>query len=146
MKYLFLSLYSLSILMGVTSVNDTNDGDKVLGLWWTDDKRAKVEIYKKGEEYWGKIVWLKEPNYENGNPKRDKENPNEGLRKKPIIGLNLISGFTYDDDRWTDGDIYDPENGKTYDCVMKIKKGKLELRGYVGFTMFGRTVTWTSAD
>lgn len=146
MKYLFLSFYSLSFLLSTTAAEPVNDGDQILGLWWTDDKRAKIEIYKKGEEYSGKIVWIYKTTDENGNPVLDDENPDEELRKKPILGLNLITGFAYEKGKWVDGSVYDPDNGKTYDCVMKLKGNRLEVRGYIGFTMFGRTVVWTKAE
>ena len=145
MKYLFLSVYLFGFLATPHAVAP-NNGDVILGLWWTDDKRAKIEIYKKGNEYFGKIAWLETPNDKNGNPILDKENPDEELRKKPVMGLNLIKGFVYDDGRWVDGEIYDPDEGKTYDCVMKLKRGKLEVRGYIGLTMFGRTVVWTKVE
>lgn len=125
----------------------TNKGDQVLGIWMTDDGKAKIEIYKDGDKYSGKIVWLKEPRNEQGGLKVDKENSDKTLRSRPILGINLVSGFTFDgDDRWEGGDIYDPENGKTYSSHMKLKKGKLEVRGYVGISMFGRTVVWTKSQ
>ncbi len=122
-------------------------GDDVLGIWETDDGKAKIEIYKASGKYSGKIVWLKEPNNENGQAKRDKENPDKELRSRPILGINLVRDFEFDgDDRWAGGKIYDPENGKTYSCYMKLRKGKLQVRGYIGLTMFGRTVTWTRSS
>lgn len=125
----------------------TNKGDQVLGIWMTDDGKAKIEIYKDGDKYSGKIVWLKEPRNEQGALKVDKENSDKTLRSRPILGINLVSGFTFDgDDRWEGGDIYDPENGKTYSSHMKLKKGELEVRGYVGISMFGRTVVWTKSQ
>ncbi|MCE7994627.1 MAG: DUF2147 domain-containing protein [Roseivirga sp.] len=145
MKYLFLSFYSLVFLIPQAAAIN-NDGDEILGLWLTDDKRAKIEIYKVGEEYSGKIVWIYKTTDDNGNPILDDENPDEELRKKPILGLNLIKGFTYEKGKWVDGSVYDPDNGKTYDCVMKLKGNRLEVRGYIGFTMFGRTVVWTKAE
>ncbi len=145
MKYFFLGVFLMG-LMGPVSAESKRDGDEIVGLWWTDDKRAKIEIYKKGEEYWGKIVWLKDPLDENGKPIRDANNPDEEAAKKPIVGLNLISGFTYSRGKWVDGDIYDPDNGKTYSCVIKLKSGKLEVRGYIGMPMFGRTVVWTAVE
>ena len=133
-------------LMGPVNAESKREGDEIVGLWWTDDKRAKIEIYKKGEEYWGKIVWLKDPLDEDGKPIRDANNPDEEAAKKPIVGLNLISGFTYSRGKWVDGDIYDPDNGKTYSCVIKLKGSKLEVRGYIGMPMFGRTVVWTAVE
>lgn len=146
MKYLFLSLYSLACMLGPSPVDKVGDGDEILGLWWTDDKRARIEIYKAGGKYSGKIVWIYKTTDENGNPILDDENPDEELRKKPILGLKLIKGFTYEKGKWVDGSVYDPDNGKTYDCVMKLKGKRLEVRGYIGFTMFGRTVVWTKVE
>lgn len=127
--------------------NVTGNGDDILGIWVTDDGKAKIEIYKEGDKYSGKIVWLKEPKNEQGVLKVDKENSDKTLRSRPILGINLVSGFTFDgDDRWEGGDIYDPENGKTYSSHMKLKRGKLEVRGYIGISMFGRTVVWTKSQ
>ena len=117
--------------------------DDVLGLWLTDDGKARIEIYKERGKYHGKIVWLKEPNNSDGTPKLDKENPDKELQKRPIIGLNLVKDFTFDDGVWEDGEIYDPESGKTYACRMKLKGDKLDVRGYIGMAMFGRTVVWS---
>ena len=142
MKFMFLSVFLLGLFAPV-SMDVAKDGDDILGMWWTDDKRAKIEIYKKGNEYWGKIAWLKDPLNDEGKPVLDANNPDEEKAKKPVLGLNLISGFTYEKGKWVDGEIYDPDNGKTYSCVMKLKGERLEVRGYIGLTMFGRTVVWT---
>lgn len=128
----------------IPSKGSIGNGDEVLGIWLIDEGKAKVEIYKEGQKFSGKIVWLKEPRDEQGALKLDKENLDESLRDRPIMGMNLINNFTFDgDDRWVDGEIYDPESGKTYDAYMRFKKGKLEVRGYIGMAMFGRTVVWT---
>ena len=129
-----------------------NEADSVLGIWQTAEGKSKVEVYECGDKYCGKIVWLQKPNYpENdgmgmaGKPKIDRKNPDESLRKRSIIGLNIIEGFKYDSDlEWDDGTIYDPQSGKTYSSKMTlIESGKLELRGYVGIPLFGKTVYWT---
>ena len=133
----FISLTALSSLAYAQKADD------ILGTWLTDEGKARIEVYKENGKYNGKIVWLKEPKNEDGSLKRDKENPEEGLRDRPIVGLNLIKGFVFDDDQWEDGEIYDPESGKTYSCRIKMKKGKLEVRGYIGAPMFGRTVVWS---
>lgn len=54
----------------------------------------------------------------------------------------MLKGFEFDDDEWEDGTIYDPENGKTYSCTIKFRDGKLDLRGYIGISLIGRTQTW----
>ena len=141
-------MHKFTILLSFLSLVITNNinaqsADDVLGLWLTDDGKARIEIYKEQGKYNGKIVWLREPSNPDGTPKLDKENPDKELQKKPIIGLNLVKGFNYDDGVWEDGEIYDPENGKTYACRMKLKGDKLDVRGYIGVSMFGRTVVWT---
>lgn len=122
-----------------------NDADKCLGIWLTEDKSAKVEIYKKGEKYFGKLIWLKEPNNEKGKPKVDDKNPDDKLKSRPIWGLEFVWGFEYDgEDTWEDGNIYDPKSGKTYSAEFTIENNDtMKLRGYVGFTWIGRTSTWT---
>ncbi|NNF01996.1 MAG: DUF2147 domain-containing protein [Bacteroidia bacterium] len=118
--------------------------DDVVGIWVTDDGKANVEIYKKGAKFYGKIIWLKEPNEEDGTPKLDDENPDKELQSKPILGLNMLSGFVFKGDEWVDGKIYDPETGKTYSCYMEFKGvDRLKIRGYIGFSLLGETTYWT---
>jgi len=116
--------------------------DAVVGTWLTASGKAKVTIYKDGTKYNGKISWLKEPTYPDGKVKVDKNNPDKALQSAPLLGLNMLKGFVFDDGQWEDGTIYDPENGKTYSCTIKYRDGKLDLRGYIGISLIGRTQTW----
>jgi len=60
-----------------------------------------------------------------------------------IHGLNLVWGFKYaKDNRWVGGKIYDPDNGKTYSCKMNLEGDELKVRGYIGFSLIGRTTVW----
>lgn len=118
----------------------------VCDTWVSEDKDAHINIYQEGDKFFGKIVWMKNPvDEETGKPKLDKENPDESLRSRPIMGLNILTGFVYDgDDEWDDGDIYDPKNGKTYSCYMELRSmDQLKIRGYVGISLLGRTTYWT---
>ena len=144
---------SLSLLMGflVIALNiagqEANSSDAMLGLWLTGNTKAKVDVFKCGDKYCGKIVWLKEPNYEDGTPKRDKKNPDESKHNTLIEGLRILNDFEYDDDyEWEDGTIYDAESGKTYSCIISMNeenKNTLKVRGYVGISWIGRTDVWT---
>ncbi len=80
-----------------------------------------------------------------GKPKTDRYNPNPKLRDRPVLGMILMSDFVYvGKNLWEEGKVYDPESGKTYKCKMILKSAnKLEVRGFIGFSLFGRTVTWT---
>ena len=121
------------------------DGDRILGVWQTGSGKGRIQIYKYGDKYGGKLVWLREPNDASGKPKVDDKNPDPAKRKQPKLGLNNLLGFTYEGDgEYEDGTIYDPENGKTYKCIMKLESPDvLKVRGYIGFSLIGRTDTWT---
>jgi uncharacterized protein (DUF2147 family) len=142
------SIYFLLVLMLSVSTyaqKSSAEADKILGTWLTGNGKAHILITKYGDKYGGKIVWMREPNDENGKPKLDFKNPDESKRKNPKMGLSLLLGFTYDGDgEYENGTIYDPENGKTYKCVINIEGNDvLKVRGYVGFSLIGRTDTWT---
>lgn len=119
-----------------------NSPDAVLGKWETEGGKSHVEISKQGSKYVGKIVWLKEPNRD-GKPKTDRQNPEKSLQGRPLMGLQVLSGFDFKGGEWVDGQIYNPEDGKTYSCKMSLKdKGTLQVRGYVLNPALGKTQTW----
>lgn len=117
--------------------------DAIIGKWINSSGEAHVEITKRGEKYFGKIVWLKEPKDEKGNNKTDIKNPDESLKSKPILGLEILKNFIFEDGKWTNGKIYDPKSGKNYSCNMTLKSNDiLNMRGYVGVSLLGRSETW----
>lgn len=138
------------ILFAVWAINPVlkayaqNPGDRIIGKWNTEENKSVIEIYKKGDKYCGKIIWMKNPN-ENGKPKLDKDNPDEKLRNRPILNLEIMTNLEFDEDNeWEDGDIYDPESGNTYSCMITLTNpDKIDMRGYLGFSLFGRTTVWT---
>ena len=115
-----------------------------LGLWETGE--SHIEIYHCGELLCGRITALDEPLDKDGNPKLDENNP--ALRTRPILGMDLIADFSRKSDRqWVKGRIYDPRDGKTYKCKMTLQDdGTLEVRGYVGLSLFGKTVVWNRIE
>ncbi|RYZ89709.1 MAG: DUF2147 domain-containing protein [Moraxellaceae bacterium] len=116
-----------------------------MGTWLNETGEARIEVYKcNGDKLCGKIVWLKDP-LRDGKPKTDLNNPDEKQRSKPILGMVMMRDFEHDEgNKWDDGTIYDPKNGKTYSCnITMINADKMEVRGYIGFSMIGRTQTWT---
>ncbi len=144
-KNTLLTLLIAALLIPIMSVLAADNPDAVLGTWLTDKKDSKIEIFKKNGKYYGKIIWLKEPN-RNGKPKLDDNNPDEKLKKRKLLGLEILKGFEYDEDNvWEDGEIYNPRDGKLYSCKMELSEdGKvLEVRGYVGISLFGKTSVWT---
>ena len=119
----------------------SDTADTILGVWWTEGKKAKVRIYKEAGRYAGEIIWLKAS--ANGDCIiRDSKNEIESLKERPLIGIDLIEGFTYKDSKWVEGKVYDPEKGKSYDCILKLDGDQLEVRGYMKMPMFGKSVYW----
>jgi uncharacterized protein (DUF2147 family) len=122
--------------------------DQLCGTWLNQEGDAKLEIYQKGETFEARIVWLKEPEVA-GKPKLDKNNPDPSLRERPTMGLVILRGLhkTEDPNLYKGGRIYDPKNGKTYNCRITRKGDKLALRGFVlGMPFLGRTAVWTKAN
>jgi uncharacterized protein (DUF2147 family) len=126
--------------------------DDILGQWKNEDGRARIEIFHCGPQFCGKISWLGRPFYTAddpkgmaGKPRVDRENPNPELRTRPLLGLQIMEGFTYKGGAtWEQGSIYDPDSGKTYTSKMTlVSPGKLKIRGYVGIPLLGRTTSWT---
>lgn len=134
MLALFLTA-SLSVL--------AQSGDAILGKWLNPSGEGQVQVYKKGDKYFGKLVWIKIPNDETGKPKTDKHNPDPALRSRPELGLELLKDFTVDGKVYEGGTIYDPKNGKTYSCKMTLNGNQLKIRGYIGISLLGRTEVWT---
>ncbi|WP_299708349.1 DUF2147 domain-containing protein [uncultured Pontibacter sp.] len=118
-----------------------------IGVWTNEEGKARFEIYQSGNKLHGKIIELKEP-LRNGKPKMDDNNPDKKLRNRPLKGLVFMKNFEYDgDNKWDDGTIYDPESGKTYSCYMKMTgKDKMEVKGYIGISLIGRTQNWTRVE
>ena len=116
-----------------------------LGVWATDEEKSHIEIYECGDQLCGRIIWLKEPLNEDGTEKLDINNEDPAMRERPIVGLELMTGFVARGERkWGDGRIYDPENGKLYQCKMELKDpDTLKVRGFIGISILGRTQIWT---
>ncbi|MEX1189841.1 MAG: DUF2147 domain-containing protein [Bacteroidia bacterium] len=144
---MFKSLFSalVLVLMFSSSVFAQDAGDRLLGVWEPSNGKARVKIEKIGSKYFGKIVWLKEPeDPETGKPKVDKNNADPALQNAPLKGYRLLKDFVYKgEDEWTEGTIYDPENGSTYSSTIKMTdENTLDIRGYIGISAFGRTDVW----
>lgn len=145
MKKSFYSAFCIPILFLLFSSMVHAQKNKIEGIWYNQEKTAKIEVFKDAKnKFWGKIVWLKEP-LENGKPKLDKNNSDKKKQSEPLIGLFVLKGFEQvGDNNYENGTIYDPKNGKTYNCNITYKSANLlNIRGYIGISLFGRTAVWT---
>jgi uncharacterized protein (DUF2147 family) len=142
----------IALIMTCTATLKAQAADDILGNWLNQEGTAKIHVFKAANgkfkgKYFGKIYWLKEPT-KNGKPKVDEKNPDASKKNVEINGLILLNNFEFDadDKKWEDGTIYDPKNGKTYSCNITLVGEKLNVRGYVGISMIGRTAIWTKAN
>ncbi|MDY3364190.1 DUF2147 domain-containing protein [Riemerella anatipestifer] len=120
---------------------------QIEGKWKTiDDETGQaksiVEIFKKSDgKYYGKVIQLLiKP-----------ADPNCSLCKddrkgKPILGMEVIRGIKKDGNTFDGGTITNPKNGKVYKCSIEREGNKLNVRGYIGISIAGRTQVWHKVD
>ena len=137
MKKIIISMVAMLAPLATAFAQD------VVGKWKLDDGSAIVEVYKQGDAFNGKIVWLQDPTEPDGSPAVDNKNPDAKLRSRKLIGLNMLSGLKKSGAEYTGGSIYDPGNGKTYNCSMKVEGDVLKVRGSLDKKgLLGRTMDW----
>jgi len=122
------------------------EADKILGVWWNEEKTTKIEVTQKDGKYVGTIVYMIPEKYENGQPPKDDKNPDPKLQERSVVGLQILEGFVFDAKKkeWKEGTIYDPKSGNTYDCYGWLESNKLlKLKGFVGgIRWLGRSSEW----
>ncbi len=137
MKKLF---FTLLVLVSYMSIN----AQDVIGKWKSiDDETGKpksiIEIYQQGDKIYGKIIQLLTEENKDGVCHTCETK----YKDKNIIGLVILKDLVKDDDEYNDGEITDPKNNKTYSCYIKLESpNKLKVRGYLGFSLLGRTQYW----
>ena len=130
-------------LLFVASIN----AQTIFGKWnSTNDDTGEVdsvvEVYEKDGKAFAKIIEIKDPNRQNAVCTECKGD-NKGKR---ILGLNILTGLEKDGDEWSGGEILDPRNGKVYKCYIElVEPNKLKIRGYIGFSLIGKTKYWKRA-
>lgn len=131
-------ILTLALILSISSLYAQSNADACLGTWLTGSKKGHVQIYKQGDKYYGKIIWMKDPS------KLDTKNPDSKRHSQPILGMVNLRDFTYSSTNlWEDGKIYDPENGKEYSAKMTlVNANQLNVRGFIGISLIGRTDSW----
>jgi uncharacterized protein (DUF2147 family) len=144
-------LTSFMIILLMATIAFSAGPNDILGIWKTEGDESKVEIHRCGEKICGTIIWLKNPIYTDsrdgavGTPAIDLKNPDPALKSRPVLGLRILEGFTAEGvNSWGNGTCYDPKSGKTYRGKIHLSApDRLELRGYIGIPLFGRSSVWT---
>ena len=130
--------------MGIFGFSQAHAADDPAGYWATEKNESQIHITHCGDKLCGSIFWMKEPSDAKGNLRLDRENQDEARRKRPLLGLQLIS-MEPDDENWK-GTVYNPTNGKTYDATLKfIGKNQVELKGCVAYILCGGQ-KWTREE
>ena len=138
MKYILQLLLALFFIPAIAQ-----NRDAIIGKWLNSTGEAHIDISRRGDKYYGKITWVKNPKNEKGVTIADVKNPDANLRAKPIVGLEILKDFVYQDGKWTGGSLYDPKSGKNYSGNMTLKGNDvLNMRGYIGISIIGRTEVW----
>ncbi len=134
----FLGVYALA--------GFAQEADKIVGVWWNDEKTTKIEVEKKDGKYIGTIVYMIPEKYKNGEAPKDNKNPDQTLQRRSLIGIQILTNFEYNtkDKEWKNGSIYDPKSGKTYDCYAWLESDNLlKLKGFVaGIRWMGKSSEW----
>lgn len=142
----------LVLLLCLTSlVSFAADLTSPVGKWKTIDDETKlpksiVEITEVDGKIQGKIVQLFRKPEEDQNPVCDK--CEDSRKDQPVLGMMIFEGLKKDGEYWTDGKILDPKKGKLYSVKMRLtdEGKKFDVRGYIGFSLLGRTQTWERQD
>lgn len=98
--------------------------DPATGIWKLDNGKVTVKVTPCGGNLCGTVVALKKPRDDKGRPRLDKENPNESLRKRPVIGLTILSNMKPEGGNRWNGTIYNPDDGNTYRSRMNLQNDR----------------------
>ena len=117
--------------------------DRICGTWECTEKNIRIQVYTEGDEFRAKLIWFSDTEGKPMDYWTDRNNPDESLRSRKILGLNMLSGLKYNPDKniWDDGMVYDSKHGKYWNAEASLdKKGMLEVRGYWHFKFIGKTM------
>jgi uncharacterized protein (DUF2147 family) len=139
-------LMTIGLLLGVVTADAGATSPSAEGSWLTQKHDGIIEIFRcDGETLCGKLAWFRiKP--DDPNPQAlDLNNPDPAGRNRSLCGLVFMTGFkAAGPDHWEDGAIYDPDSGKTYHAKMTLRSdGTLDLHGYIGISLIGRSEIWT---
>ena len=138
-SFLFVVVLSASFIL---------NGQTIFGKWNSFDEdtneiESVIEVYEKDGKAFAKIVKITDPERQEATCFKCK-----GKRKdQKILGMDILTGLKKKEDEWSGGKILDPKNGKEYKCYIKLlDDNTLKLRGYIGFSLLGRTAIWKRAE
>lgn len=139
----FLSAGLLAFILFAAHSASASNAPSPFGYWLTENERAVIKLKPCDEDkLCGYIHWIID-----GGMQIDENNPDESLRDRPMCELVVMWGLEQDEDdpeEWENGTIYKADDGDFYDADIELEdENTMELTGYLGITLFGKTQTWT---
>ena len=152
-KFLFLVFAAPAGLppsvLALALVSPASAPGSPVGRWKTvDDATGKVRSIVAIREENGKLYGAIETLFDPPVPHPTCYQCSGALKDRPLVGLQVLSGFAQVGSQWSVGQVLDPENGKIYRASLTLEDGgkKLRLRGYIGVPLLGRTEFWMRAQ
>ncbi len=146
-KMVFFMLLCFLWQQTTAFAQNASKADDICGEWWTPENNGRMIFFRSNGKYYAKVSWLKISNDKYGKPRCEKQNPDAALRPRPLMDLILFADFTFDSEKgkYTGGKIYDAEeSGSKYSGWLKlIEHNVLEIHGFVGFSLIGKSVYFT---
>ena len=140
---LLLALATSPLLLTPAANAEPSPTDALVGKWEADDGTVKLDMFKAGSEFQARMLYGNEiMEADNVTFKMDTKNPDPALRSRSLKNIVFITGLRWADGEWGGGSIYDASSGRTYNCRVTVKDGKMHLRGYVGLPAMGQTRTF----
>ena len=141
-------IFFASLLISISFLVSAQSPDDIVGVWKTGYENRKIQIFKRGDLYFGKLISIEEADDESKKPMLDVNNPDKKQQTQPIVGLEILKNFSYaGKGSYSKGKIYDIKSGNTYNGMIKIyNRNKLNIRSYLGLSIIGKTETWTKAE
>ena len=136
----------LAILAGSEMPKAQADIMPLEGRWLTGKRKVAVTLFRCGGDFCGRMDWMAKPRYRGGELKIDRENPDPALRNRPWCGIEIIAGLRPEAPGvWTDGKLYNPKDGETYNLEIKQRGDGLRVRAYLGVKLLGKSEDWVRA-
>ncbi|MBC7653808.1 MAG: DUF2147 domain-containing protein [Oligoflexus sp.] len=140
-----MNLKLIMFVLFLFSRNLDKQGNEILGKWISTNKNVIVEVYKENKEFKAKVCWFNDADdpSKSTSIRTDYRNPNEDLRNRKIVGLDILKKLSYNPktNRWEDGIIYDPLSGREWSSVIYFNNdGLLVVKGYWHYEFISKTL------
>ncbi|AEI46609.1 DUF2147 domain-containing protein [Runella slithyformis] len=140
-------LISASLLLVAGKSAFSQKADDIVGEWLNAEKDGRIQIYKSGNRYFGKLIWGQNIYESDGKTlRKDIHNSDATLKGRTLLNIPILESYEFQKGEWRNGKVYDPRSGKTYDGILKLNGDKLAIRGFVKVEAFGKTTVWTRAQ